>query len=170
VLGAVIQTVREGGAHALTLDAVARQAQVSKGGLLHHFPAKDALIAALLDDLFARFDALAAHYYAREPDTPGRWLRAYVRATFDDEPLPLDVVLALVSALAEQPEVIDRVRDSAHLWHDRFVAEGIAPARAQIIRAAADGYWTDVMLGLAPQTPDERRALMDDLLRLIDCG
>jgi AcrR family transcriptional regulator len=38
------------------LDVVAREAGVSKGGLMHHFRSKDDLMAALADDLFDRFD------------------------------------------------------------------------------------------------------------------
>src|SRR6476661_8542517 len=36
------------GERAATLDAVARLAGVSKGGLLYHFPTKEAMISALL--------------------------------------------------------------------------------------------------------------------------
>lgn len=36
------------GIAALSLNAVAREAGVSKGGLLHHFPNKQALIFALV--------------------------------------------------------------------------------------------------------------------------
>lgn len=40
-----------GGSRAATLDAVAAAADVSKGGLLYHFPSKDALVEAMLDRL-----------------------------------------------------------------------------------------------------------------------
>lgn len=39
-----------------TLDAVAAAAQVSKGGLLYHFPSKDALVEGLLARLRAQVD------------------------------------------------------------------------------------------------------------------
>ncbi|MCL4694718.1 MAG: TetR/AcrR family transcriptional regulator, partial [Candidatus Hydrogenedentes bacterium] len=39
--------VVEGGPSRLTLDAVAEKAGVSKGGLLYHFPTKDALVEAM---------------------------------------------------------------------------------------------------------------------------
>ncbi|MGO4494123.1 TetR/AcrR family transcriptional regulator, partial [Arthrobacter sp. 2YAF22_2] len=52
------------GERAATLDAVARLAGVSKGGLLYHFPNKEAMIAVLLerlDRLLAEdLDAMAA--------------------------------------------------------------------------------------------------------------
>lgn len=49
------------GIAALSLNAVAREAGVSKGGLLHHFPNKQALIYALFARLLAIMEeAIAA--------------------------------------------------------------------------------------------------------------
>ena len=50
----------EQGTQALTLTAVADRAGVSKGGLLYHFPTKEALIRGLVARLIEEFDALIA--------------------------------------------------------------------------------------------------------------
>ncbi len=49
------ELVTESGVMALTLDAVAKRAGVSKGGLLHHFPSKHALLMAMVEDISSRF-------------------------------------------------------------------------------------------------------------------
>ncbi len=167
LLDAAVKTMQKGGANAFTLDEVARAANVSKGGLLHHFPAKGALLEALLDDLLNRFDALALQFYEQDLSTAGRWLRAYVKATFADEPPPLEVVLMLTFMLTEQPEMLNRIREYVDIWNERFVKDGVSPMRAHVIRGAADSYWTDVVLGMMPDTPEERVALMNELLHLI---
>lgn len=46
ILQVACRLVRKLGASHLTLDAVAKEAGVSKGGLLYHFPTKEALIQA----------------------------------------------------------------------------------------------------------------------------
>ena len=70
----------------MTLDAVAAAAGVSKGGLLHHFPTKDALIHGMLDLLIAMYVDRQNLLLTREaPGVPGRWLRAYIDMTFVDE-------------------------------------------------------------------------------------
>lgn len=48
LLDVAAQTLRDQGMAGLTLDAVAKEAGVGKGGLLHHFPSKDALVEAVL--------------------------------------------------------------------------------------------------------------------------
>jgi AcrR family transcriptional regulator len=47
-LAAADALLSEGGVAAFTLDAVAARAGISKGGLLYHFPTKEALLAALM--------------------------------------------------------------------------------------------------------------------------
>src|SRR5512141_11641 len=56
VLDAFESLLIEEGERAATLDAVARRAGVSKGGLLYHFPNKEAMISVLLE----RLDGLLA--------------------------------------------------------------------------------------------------------------
>src|SRR5680860_142372 len=51
LLDAFERLLVEGGTRAATLDAVAAAAEVSKGGLLYHFPSKDDLVTGLLDRL-----------------------------------------------------------------------------------------------------------------------
>ena len=48
-------TLRDGVAK-MTLDAVSREAGVSKGGLLYHFPTKDALIGGMIERFIERFE------------------------------------------------------------------------------------------------------------------
>ena len=48
-------TVREGVSR-MALDAVSREAGVSKGGLFYHFPSKDALIASMIERFIERFE------------------------------------------------------------------------------------------------------------------
>ena len=55
------------GIASLSLNAVAREAGVSKGGLLHHFPNKQALIFALFARLLAIMEEAIAELMAAFP-------------------------------------------------------------------------------------------------------
>src|SRR3954464_11750701 len=78
------ELVTESGVMALTLDAVAKRAGVSKGGLLHHFPSKHALLMAMVEDISSRFMAQVAERAGSDPDAHGRSARAYVRTVIDE--------------------------------------------------------------------------------------
>ncbi|WP_413988957.1 TetR/AcrR family transcriptional regulator [Labrys okinawensis] len=48
ILTATVAVIEQVGVHNLTIDMVAAEAGVSKGGVLHHFPAKKALVVAAI--------------------------------------------------------------------------------------------------------------------------
>ena len=79
LLAAAAAVVRREGARGLTLDAVARQAGVSKGGLLYHFPGKRELVRGLVADWMDRFEAEVDAEAA--PGGTGGWTRAYLHAS-----------------------------------------------------------------------------------------
>jgi AcrR family transcriptional regulator len=146
--------VRDGIA-SLTLDAVAAQAGVSKGGLLHHFPNKDRLVEALV---VRTANAMRAHHeqaYRNTPEGPGRMARALLENNLRD--LNDWCVscrqgsAAAFAALAHNPSLIEPIRAAyADLYRrvaeDDDLPEGIGDA----VVAAIDGLWLYWVLGLVP--------------------
>ena len=69
------ELVLETGAGHLTLDAVAKCAGLSKGGLLYHFPSKDLLLEAMLTRFLSDIEAQIADAQCPRQgrtDAPGR--------------------------------------------------------------------------------------------------
>src|SRR3974390_1187860 len=72
----------ESGAQALTLDAVARVAGVSKGGLIQHFSTKEALVQEVINSAVgALHDQIEADYEASTDRSPGSFIRSYIETT-----------------------------------------------------------------------------------------
>lgn len=66
ILDALEKLLLVNGVAQVTLEAVAAQAGVSKGGLLYHFPSKEALLAAMVRRLGERSDQQLADAIAGE--------------------------------------------------------------------------------------------------------
>ncbi|GAB4201408.1 MAG: TetR family transcriptional regulator [Roseiflexaceae bacterium] len=166
LLQAAVEAMQLSGPTSLTLDQVARQAGVSKGGLLHHFPSKEALLEAVVRRLFTDFAAAVEARLAQEPPGPGRLLRAYIHANLDDtQDLTLELAAPLLAAMIDQPALAALIREDALAWQARLANDGLPPARAVAIRMAADAYWTDRLIGVAPRG-EALAALRDELLAL----
>jgi AcrR family transcriptional regulator len=140
VLDAAAAVVRKQGVSA-SVDAIAREAGVSKGGLLHHFRSRDQLLLAVAEDLALQFRE--AVYAAVDPrdHAVGRLLRGYINATFDDMEEGWEAAeWALVTAaLAVVPGVVALLQEEKRRWDEEFEADGVHPDRVLLIQRAADG-------------------------------
>ncbi|MFN8528072.1 MAG: TetR/AcrR family transcriptional regulator [Anaerolineae bacterium] len=167
ILAAAVQVILEKGTERLTLDATAQTAGVSKGGLLYHFASKDALIEGLLHWLLDGFNQQLKAELEREPEAPGRWLRAYIRATFaDPDSPPKELVTMLLGGLASESALAKIVRDAFASWRDYSLQDGLPPARATLIRHAVDAFWMEGILHLPPSSLEDPAALEAELIRL----
>ncbi|MBD2000603.1 TetR family transcriptional regulator [Leptolyngbya sp. FACHB-541] len=143
LLRAASQVVIDKGVEALTLDAVAQQAGVSKGGLLYHFPNKDALMTSMVEQLIQDFEVVLQTEFDQDdaPGTPGQWVRAYIRATLRFSKQSLALVARLSSIAANSPDLFESAKVYEQQSRQRIETSGIDPIKATIILLAADGLW-----------------------------
>lgn len=163
LLEAAAALALEGGIGAVTVQAVARRAGVTKGGLFHHFADKDALISVLFDELLDAFNQAIEAALAEEPPAAcGRFTRAYIRATLAPAPADsaaLNAVL-LLSAPARQ-RWSDWLR--AALSRHRATDHGL---QLEILRHSADGLWLADLWQVAPDLRQPAEALLAAMLPL----
>lgn len=167
ILDAALTLVQEMGAPALTLDAVAERAGVSKGGLLYHFPFKENLLTAA-NEAIARRLADARSAEARKlPESPNRALKAYVLASVynsGDNDKITTKMLAAGSMLKESADPIRRY------WKERFpeISAGSGFDRGALVHAATEGLWFMEMLNLSPFSTEQRARLIELILAIAD--
>jgi AcrR family transcriptional regulator len=148
----------ERGAAALTLEAVAARAGVSKGGLLYHFRSKETLVAGMIERIVAGVEAALAP--AAADSTPGTFTRAYIDTVVADRPEPPGtsragrLTAALAAAAALDPALLAPLREAYGRWQRRLVRDGLDPATATLARLATDGWWLSALLGLPPFDDD----------------
>ncbi|MFJ5486377.1 TetR/AcrR family transcriptional regulator [Hansschlegelia beijingensis] len=134
------------GLAAVTIDAVAKAAGVTKGGLFHHFPSKQALLAGVFSEMLMSFDERIDARMAKDPEPVGRFTRAYVEGVFDD------LAMASSSPWAALAVALMSDADVRKMWSEWF-SERIARHAAKesldqtIVRLAADGAWYACVLG-----------------------
>ncbi len=148
VLEAAEQLVIQRGSHELTLEAVAASAGVSKGGLLYHFPGKEALLTAMIAKMVARFESEIDAALAKEPlGTPGRRTRAFLASFFGVPAAELEArnrtCGAMLAAIASNPRLLDPVRSWYERWRRETESDGLAPERALLALASVDAlmFW-----------------------------
>lgn len=163
ILDAAAKVVLEQGVGALTLDAAALEAGVSKGGLLYHFPSKNKLIEGMIERLVAEFDSMLEVELAR---SDGNWLPAYIRASFQSNPKLDRMGSALFAAVANDPELLQPLRAHYVKWQEKVTATAASAEIGAVIRMAIDGLWISDLLDFAPPSPATRKKMLNALLQL----
>lgn len=158
------------GLGAFTLEAVAREAGVSKGGLLYHFASKEALVRAMVAHYIELYDERLNAALDAQPPGPGRRARALLETTLEDSGVHNDYKRALFSVAAAHPEVMDPFRAFADQWLEALAADGLPPGLAEAVCFAADGIWFSQMLGLMALTEQHRQRITQCLEGLTRAG
>jgi AcrR family transcriptional regulator len=166
ILSAAAKIVAEQGASRMTLEAVAKEAGVSKGGLLYHFPSKDALVQGMVEQMAQDYTARIWDEYEKDEfeTNQGRWLRALIKATFTSTHLELSA--GLMAAVLLNPKLLDPNRQSYETRQTLIEQDGIDPVLANIIRLAVDGLWFSELLAFAPPREPLRAQIIEGLLSL----
>ncbi|SDX26535.1 transcriptional regulator, TetR family [Marininema mesophilum] len=161
--------VREKGVSKLTLEAVANQAGVSKGGLLYYFPSKEALIKAMIDEML---DVYVNDIQKNLQDIKGRgqWTRAYMKSMFMEVEDGLKISSALLASMFTNPELLDKAQTRYKEFQEKVENDQADPIHSTIARLAADGLWFAEMFGLAPLDKKMRDKVYDELTNLITKG
>jgi AcrR family transcriptional regulator len=142
----------------LTLDAVAAEAGMSKGGLLHHFPSKNRLIEALVRRSAESWRKCYTEAYERTPAGPGRMSRALLDHCLSDAKGWTRELQrsssACFAALAQDPSLMAPMREVYSDLQRRVADDGLPPGVGEAVAAAIDGLWLYWVLGLVDVNQD----------------
>ncbi len=167
VLKASTKIIAELGVGAFTIEAVAQEAGVTKGGVMHHFPSKEALVNGLIDQVIEAFNAWVMEELKAEPeDAPGRWLRAYIRTIFSVRYEDMNLIPALAAAVGSDHQTLVRIRRSFEKSQRAALQDGIDPIQATIVRLAIDGVVFARALNVDVLDAETSRQVYEELLRL----
>ncbi|MFF5987263.1 TetR/AcrR family transcriptional regulator [Prauserella flavalba] len=165
VLDAYEDILIESGSAAVTLDAVAARAKVSKGGLLYHFGSKDALLDGLLDRLL-RLTAADAEYARTAPEGVVRYyLLSSVTDASMDKPAHRSSVAAL-RLLGSEPKVAEVMADVGRIWSALLAEYVDDPLTAELVAVLGDGLYLRATVGGADGQPLLDR--LPDVLRRLE--
>ncbi len=166
ILSAAANIVLELGAARLTLDAVAKRAGVSKGGVLYHFPSKDDLIKGMVEHMAQGLTERIRKEYEQDDfgTNQGRWLRALTRANFSSQDLELSA--GLTAAVLLNPDLLEPNRLAYKARQTLIEQDGVDVVLANIIRLVGDGIWFSELLGFAPPEEPLKTQILERLLSL----
>ncbi|WP_216211557.1 TetR/AcrR family transcriptional regulator [Amycolatopsis aidingensis] len=163
ILDAYEEILLNHGPAAVTLDAVAARAGVSKGGLLYHFGSKDALLDGLLERMSLLNDADLAKAREAEDGVVRYYLRSSVTDASMDNPWHR-TTLAAVRLAGDEPKAAESLQACMRPWRELLVEHLDDPLTAELVTLIGDGLYLRASTGEDPNPLLEQ--LDEILLRL----
>lgn len=158
ILDAAERVAQRDGVGRVTLDAVAKEAGLSKSGLIHHYPSKDALIGAMvLRKINAWGDACDASIARRRGERAGA-TRGLIEACFEcpeseggasDEEDSRNRGCVVIAALVHDAKHIEPVRKVHRRIDAKIARDGLPPGLADVVHLALNGMWFNWVFNLS---------------------
>jgi AcrR family transcriptional regulator len=175
ILDAALEVFARKGYHRAIVDDIVRASRTSKGAVYHHFPNKEAVFLALVDDFAARLAAAVATSITERHGALAKVEGALTAAltTFaDDERLARLILLEAVSLgptyQAKRAEVADRFAALIRGYLDEAVADGsLAPLDTRVATLAWLGAVNEVVIQWLHGAVADLRATIPPLTRLL---
>lgn len=171
ILDAALRVASRDGLMAMTLDHVAREAGVSKGGLIYHFASKDDLVRGMIAHFSERIETAVIRRIAEDPIPSGRLIRAMVgtilglgseggtRAEPDTQVGGAELndmakfQTTLLAAFAVNPRLLEPLLPLGQRMRQRILQEDSDPIDAMITWLAFDGLFVWQVFGM--MSPDD---------------
>ena len=168
ILQAAVRVTERHGITALTLEAAAQEAGLTKPGLMYHFRTRDDLLIAIQRHLTGEWEQQLLTELGKplEQSTAQERAAAYLRVNAHGPASKADLAFMVESATS--PEL-------AQVWNDlmaRWVPQPPAPDPVQLdlflARLAADGLWLFEATRPAPLAPEVKQALIRRIAALTE--
>lgn len=174
LLDAAEEVIVRQGIGSLSFEIVAKEAKLSKSGLLHHFPTKDALIDALVARKVCGHQADYEAAIKAQPVGPGRASRAVLGLCLSSTDKWTETVrrrgLVMMAALVHNPAHIEPLRAFRRELSSRVGSDGLPAGVGEAVRLAIDGLWFTWIFGLSELTPSKLAAVRGALERLLEAS
>lgn len=167
ILNAVARVLAREGFANTTIDAIAAEAGLSKGGVLYYFPTKRDLLLGLIERYETEFNRRRAEIARRLPDTPTRLFKATVTLMLRDLEETRNQIPSLATVLDDE-ELRKKVGE---MKRRTFAEVGAGAPRAgdvALILYAVDGLWLDNRFDPNTVSRPVRDEAIKRLLQMVD--
>ncbi|GGA71855.1 TetR family transcriptional regulator [Pseudoclavibacter endophyticus] len=164
ILDALEALLLEDGAPGITLEAVAARAEVSKGGLLYHFPGKEQLLVGAVERLGERVAAQLDTAIANGESIARWYLEPADTESDTDVAMTRSILAVMRSADGAYDEVQRHLVRIMRRYDAHLVAELGDPVKAEIVRLMGDGVYLGQIIGMPAPDPELHRQAIERLL------
>ncbi|MFV0451268.1 MAG: TetR/AcrR family transcriptional regulator [Propioniciclava sp.] len=170
IIEAALRVIGRLGVSGLTYETLAEDADVTKAGIVYHFPTREDLLRGLHEHAAAEWETAMVDAAGSAPETLTDTQRL-VAYTITASQSATRAQLLLLLGTADSPAVSAPSTAVLDRWAVPCAEETPVPPRELwmfVIQLAADGLWLRDSLGATAMSPHVRRYLAEELVALTE--
>ena len=173
ILQAACKLIEEQGMTHFTLENIAQRANVSKGGLLYHFPSKEILVQAMIEIFLKELKSSLRKDFLLSSQENDRtiqsinWLKNYIHICFNQKIYLNQYKYAILAALTMDPKFLLPVRKFINESQEEMLSLDFSTI-ATMIRLTCEGLWLSELFGFQMVDDRTRINIKQKLLDLLD--
>ncbi|GGW49340.1 TetR/AcrR family transcriptional regulator [Alishewanella tabrizica] len=156
IMQAALNIAAEKGAGKVTLDAVAKASGLSKGGLLYHFPSKEALISAMVQHLLDDAEKNRCSLAESESSVLVSLLKA--RRVFT-QAVAGNTAMAILAAAAEHPTLLQPIQQHNKKVLAEVLSDPATELETMLLMLASEGLIFQELLSISPFSEAQKTTL-----------
>ncbi len=141
----------------LSLDNIAKVSGLSKGGLLYHFPTKEAVLKALVERLIQNFDDEGE----RQLEKGSMDFKSMLIAV-NANPKMLSSARGLMAAVSYNRDLVEPLKKAYARWDKAIFAQFSDSREAWRFRLFSDGLFFCALLGLPQPSKSELKKIVSE--------
>ncbi len=167
ILDAAEMVIARQGLTNTTIESIATEAGISKGGLLYHFANKKELLKELILRNARQLEEKKQRIIPTLPDTPSRELKAYLFARMEENSR-LNQYASKMVGIVEDEELFALVSDIKQQQINAVVNNSPSPEKVAVFLMAMEGFWMFDLFKLPAFTAEFRTRIAEEMLVMID--
>jgi len=156
--------ILEYGLNDLTLERIAANANISKGGLLYHFPNKLALMEGLTEKVFSDFIQEVHLEVEQDTEPYGKWSRALIIVSEKDLKQNAELNVGILSSSILDETNVSSVLQQFQQLFAKLDDDHLPATTATIIRLTLDGLYYNQIFNIAPVEKKQMDKVIENLL------
>jgi len=165
VLEAAITIIVRDGPNRLTLDAIARESGISKGGLMHQFRSKEAVLKALLERQTEHFGRFSEDYREKHGANSAQpELVTQIATLREAMSTKHSIAAAILGVMVQDPSMMVPQREKSAQQVEVIKREAPDPDLALLRWLAARGMVFTALMDQCPLSDEDRDRLFARLL------
>jgi AcrR family transcriptional regulator len=168
LLGAMLEIVRDEGAAALTYDSVVARSGLTRGGVMYHFPSKQAMLQGLVDYYMQQELQNVTDKWEKYGKTPDGLLKAEIEVSLEASPKDQLVTASLLPIVIENPKMMLEVRKVVEERYKALDQTSLGFEKAALVLLAIDAFEMSKAFGFTLLPDKKRKQLLKFLYAVVN--